>query len=777
MPPSPLRLLAALAATLLLATACTTEEGGLDAEDLPETSVDTTAEADDDTATVDSSEPSQSVGEPEEIPEANPLTGEFTKLTEPGVGGRLTSLAFDPTSTTRLFAGGDMLGIAVTDDFGDTWQSTTGFASWEIGDINPNPSADGRLWAGSLSGPHASFDGGITWELARTGMPDISDSRYSMPIETILVDPTDGNHLLAFNGNQRNWSAPGAYANGEWQGEGSVWESTDSGQTWSSLATVAPAGNIRSAVFLGNDPDLILAAVANRGVWSSTDGGATWTESTQGLPHFNTYDVTSHPTDPNIAWVAMGDGPLNGDVHVAGGIWATTDGGASWTAANEGLSIVANNTAGNTGSFHQIVNSAADPDVLYTSNVAPGQAAVYRSDDGGQNWQVIADGSTIRPNAYESALRAFDIAVHPDDAQRVAIGSDDTLLGSIDGGTNWDDLTTVNATAPGFFTGTGYTGLVSKDIVFNPSNPDELILLGFDGGNFIQTIDGGETWRRTVQPVSQWGGAIEAIHSPTNPDRVYVLLGQFCNFRGIGISDDGGATFTLAVGGGFGLPESSNVDNGGTCGATGITALDGNGADIVLAVVGGQLWRSEDNGAIFNRIDGLGDVRDVTVAGDGFTVRIANSTSVLESTDAGVTFTPMSGSPAGVTTLYDSGSEPGSTYAVAFRDGDGGAYRFDGTGWTRLFEDFYTHGIAVDPSDPQNLAIVTSEPAFHDVSFATGVHLSSDGGATWTVMNDGLPMTRLRTAEFDPHNPDRLVVGTTGRGFYNVSFSQALGLG
>jgi len=41
------------------------------------------------------------------------------------------------------------------------------------------------------------------------------------------------------------------------------------------------------------------------------------------------------------------------------------------------------------------------------------------------------------------------------------------------------------------------------------------------------------------------------------------------------------------------------------------------------------------------------------------------------------------------------------------------------------------------------------------------------------VVNTGLPMTRLRTAEFDPHEPDRVIVGTTGRGFYEVSFTSA----
>ena len=113
-------------------------------------------------------------------------------------------------------------------------------------------------------------------------------------------------------------------------------------------------------------------------------------------------------------------------------------------------------------------------------------------------------------------------------------------------------------------------------------------------------------------------------------------------------------------------------------------------------------------------------------------------------------------------------------YGIAFREGQGGLHRFDGETWTQLFDDEFAHGVAVDPTNADNLAVVTTEPAFNDISAATGVHLSSDGGATWTALVDGLPMTRLRTAEFDPENPDRLVVGTTGRGFYEISFSAAL---
>lgn len=715
----------------------------------------------------DTSDTSRNAGAVEPLPELNDLDGEFAKLTEPGVGGRITSIAFDPTNLDRIFVGGDMLGIAVSDDFGNTWQSTDGLASWEIGDISTTPSADGRIWTGSLSGPQSSLDG-INWELSRNGMPALSDSQYSLPTEAVLVDPNDNSRLLAFSGNQRDWVAAGAYReDGSWAGDGSVWLSNDSGASWNQLAQVAPGGNIRGATF-NADGSVLMAAVANRGVFVSTDAGSSWTDSGAGLPHANAFDITSHPTDPNIAWVAMGDGPEIDGRIVAGGIWKTTDGGSSWVAANEGISIVSNADRPNTGSFHQIVVAPTDGNRLYTSNVAPGQAAIYRSDDGGDTWSIIADGSTRRPNAYESALRAFDIGVHPADADRLAIGSDDTLLGSVDGGATWVDLTTREDTA-GFFSGRGYSGLVSTDIVFNPKDPDEAILLGFDGGNFIQTLNGGLTWRRTVQDISAWGGGVEAVYSPTVADRIYVLLGQFANFRGIGVSDDGGTTFRLLAGAGNGLPEVSNV----TGGADGLAVLAAGDTDIVFAVVGQTLYRSDNGGDAFVAIEAFSGAQDVAVAPNG-NVFVAIENGVLVSIDGGLTFDEAGGSPAGISTLYSSASEPDSIYAVAFRAGEGGLYRYDGATWTRLFDDFFSHGAAINPDDPTQIAVVTSEPAFHDVSSATGVYLSNDGGSTWTPVTDGLPLTRLRTAEFDPANPDRLVVGTTGRGFYEISFLAAL---
>ena len=109
-------------------------------------------EAEDSSGVEGQDEPGQEAGaggeqEAEEEPLAERvLTDTFTPLGEPGVGGRITSIAFDPDNPERVFVGGDLLGIAVTDDFGQTWQSTTGLASWEIADINTAQTADGRIW-------------------------------------------------------------------------------------------------------------------------------------------------------------------------------------------------------------------------------------------------------------------------------------------------------------------------------------------------------------------------------------------------------------------------------------------------------------------------------------------------------------------------------------------------------------------------------------------------------------------------------------------------------
>ena len=137
--------------------------------------------------------------------------GVWGSLGEPGVGGRVTGLAVSPVDPGRLLVAGDMLGVGLSVDGGRSWLSTSGFSSWEMNALTWDVSDPSRVWVGSLSGPYESVDGGRSWVSMRAGMPT-GDYPYSAPVQKVLIDAGDDQHLLAFGGNQRQFVAAGTGA-------------------------------------------------------------------------------------------------------------------------------------------------------------------------------------------------------------------------------------------------------------------------------------------------------------------------------------------------------------------------------------------------------------------------------------------------------------------------------------------------------------------------------------------------------------------------------------
>lgn len=669
---------------------------------------------------------------------------------EPGVGGRLTTLAFNPARRLDLLIGGDLLGVGRSRDGGGSWEVTTGFEAWEVAEITFLPDEEDVVWIGTQSGPYRSTDGGSTWEERRTGLPEVSGSSYTAPIEVVLVDPTDGERLLAFGGSQRRWVSPGSPA---W---GAVWESLDGGQRWDRLGTVGDdgGGNVQAARFLAGSSTDLLAAVLDGGVYRSTDGGATWAPSSDGLPHGNVTDLVVHPADPAVAWVTLGAGPDDGGGPQPGGVYRTDDGGRSWTPSSEGLLQFRGADPLVTSRYERIVVAPSDPDRLYTSNVGYRESAVYRSDDGGRTWMVIADASTPRPGAYQSGVAGRELAVHPRDPDVVMFANDESALLSTDGGTTWTDLTTEER-PDGALVGRGYSGLVATDVEFHPTEPGVVALSAFDGGNPIVSRDGMETWRRPVRGEDNWGGAIEVAFSPVDDQRAYVLLGQPSDWRGVGRSDDAGRSFTV---GAEGLPPRGTPGIVGT----GLAVHPGD-PDTVMVVVDGTLYRSTDGARTFSPT-GQVEVYDVAASPGGRAWFASGATGVARSDDGGETWTPLGG-PADATRLTVTDDE---VYVTAWRSEAGGLFRYDGERWTRLLEDPFLHEVAVHPTRPEVLVAVSTDLPFVDHSAARGVRVSTDGGATWASAGEGLPMARVATVAFDPYEPDRVVVGTYGRGFYRA---------
>ena len=197
----------------------------------------------------------------------------------------------------------------------------------------------GVLWAGTLPGGlFTSSDRGTSWQLVRSlwDVPERSNwfgGGYDVPgIHSISVDPRDSKRLLV------GVSCGGA------------WRSNDGGDSWTVSSTgmradyMPPEMNENEAV---QDPHRIMRSQGapdvlwcqhHNGMWRSDNGGQRWTELTD-VPVSNFgFAVAAHPRDGNTAWFA----PAEADqrrvpVGAALAVTRTTDGGKTFTALRNGL--------------------------------------------------------------------------------------------------------------------------------------------------------------------------------------------------------------------------------------------------------------------------------------------------------------------------------------------------------------------------------------------------------------------------------------------------------
>lgn len=200
-----------------------------------------------------------------------------------------------------------------------------------------------------------------------------------------------------------------------------------------------PEPGIHSICVDPRDADRVLVGLSCAGAWATTDGGASWAPRSAGmradyLPPEKAYDqngqdphrIVRCPSSPDVLWCQH---------H--GGIWRSTDDGASW-------SEVPPATPGATSTFGFTVGvHPQDPDTAWFVPAIADQRripvdhalSVARTRDGGRSFEQLRDGLPQR-NCFDLVYR-HGLAVG-DDGRSLAIGSTTGhLWTSDDGGEHW----------------------------------------------------------------------------------------------------------------------------------------------------------------------------------------------------------------------------------------------------------------------------------------------------------------------------------------------------
>jgi photosystem II stability/assembly factor-like uncharacterized protein len=460
-----------------------------------------------------------------------------------GLRGRyVPSLFMHPQQPDVLIAGTTYLsaehGVWVTRDGGDSWEkvlnSDLGVDAVEIATSNPN------IWyAAGESTIWRSDDAGQTWQVFRTGTPD---REAGVPID-LQVDPRDPYRIFVNNYNGGNFL------------------SEDGGATWADASHGYTGLKVMSDVRVApDDPDLVFADA-----FRSTDGGQTWV------------GTDAHPGD-SFAFYPLPDSSGYGVIATSTNarIFHSTDHGVTWQAGsivNLMDEMAAGRLEGDRLATISLVLAPSDPSRGYVGFTVVGcdtgtaqhcaTPAFYRSNDTGYTWEAVEA-------PFNSVL---SIAVHPDNPDRLFVGTVNGLYRSDDGAQSWQEV-------PGITI--DFSQLTDPDlayslpqaivyhVLFDPFDSNMLYAAVVPGAVW-RSEDGGQTWQQTAAGMDPNEPIYEIAADPNRPGVLYASSGfsgvfytidgaqtwlrvseglDFTNVRGLGLSADGLALYAGTVGGG-----------------------------------------------------------------------------------------------------------------------------------------------------------------------------------------------------------------------------------
>lgn len=716
--------------------------------------------------------------------------------------------------------------------------------SCRVTDLDVNPSDPTEMYVAYASGGlwHTSSNG--------TRFEPLFDHEASMTIGDIAVDWR--NNIIWVGTGEAN-SSRSSYA-----GTG-IYRSADKGKTWE-WRGLPESHHISRILLHPTDPNTLWVAVlghlytpnAERGIFKSTDGGKTWQKTLFVNDNSGCIDLVADPSNPDILYAASWERTrsawnFDGDGE-GSGIWKSTDGGNNWVRLNNGkggfpsgpevgrIGLASGKKDGKTILYACVDNHAAQPkkdkkeDVLSKDQLRNMSKEDFlklsdekiegylKKNDFPEKYSV----SKVRELIEKGKFKPVALVEYLEDANASLFETEYTgaeLYRSEDGGATWK-RTHDDAIEQMFFT----YGYYFSNVRCMPDDADKVYMIGF---YIIRSEDGGKTWKNIN------GDNVHVDHHALwiNPARPGHLVNG--NDGGLNISWDNGESWVKCnspeVGQFYAVTtdeaEPYNVyggaqDNGVWAGPSDYTYSDGwlqTGVYPYKELMSGDGMQVQvdprDNNTVYtgfqfgnyfrvNKATGdtkpitpqheLGErplrfnwqtpiwlsrhQQDVLYFGANKMYRSFNQGNDWEAISGDLTQGGKAGNvPYGtLTSICESPMKFGLLYAGS-DDGLLHVTRDGGETWTKISDGL-----------PQNLWVSRVTASSHEKSrvyvslsgyrwddFNAYLYVSEDYGKTWTRLAEkSLPAEPINVVKEDPENPDVLYVGTDHNAYVSLDRGQ-----
>jgi photosystem II stability/assembly factor-like uncharacterized protein len=339
-------------------------------------------------------------------------------------------------------------------------------------------------YVGAASGGiFKSTDGGLHWD-------PVFDSQPVSSIGSLAVAASDPNIVWAGTGESfiRSHISIG---NG-------IYKSTDAGKTWA-LMGLEKTGRISNVLIDQHNPDTVLACALGhaygpqpeRGVFRTTDGGKNWEKVLFVDENTGCSDMAMDPNNSRVLFAGMWQLEIHTWSRTSGGtgsgLFKSTDGGATWKRLDgHGLpkppvGRIAVRVAQRDSNRVYALIETGDGATVEGKPTQSGQ--LWRSDDNGENWQLVNSDRQIRGRTHYYTREE----IAPDNENEVYFFTA-AFSRTLDGG---HTLTNMPASPGGD----------NHEMWIDPTNGDRMAVVN-DAGVSI-SVNRGHTWDHIQLPIAQ----------------------------------------------------------------------------------------------------------------------------------------------------------------------------------------------------------------------------------------------------------------------------------
>jgi photosystem II stability/assembly factor-like uncharacterized protein len=300
--------------------------------------------------------------------------------------------------------------------------------------------------------------------------------------------------------------------------KGGMTSDTFSGLKFRSIGPGVASGRVMSIAVNPKNKFEYYVGVASGGVWKTVNDGTTWTPLFDKEASYSIGWMALDPNDPAVVWVGTGESNSQRSVAYGDGVYRSDDGGKDW----QNLGLKKSEHIG------RVVIDPRDSKVVYVAAEGPlwgagGDRGLYKTTDGGKNWKAVL---TISENTGVG-----DVAMDPSNPDIVYAaayqrrrhvftlidgGPESAIYKSTDAGATWNKL---KSGLP-----TGDMGRIGLAVSAADPNVVYATIEAADGkGGIFRSNDRGATWeRRNEFDVGAMYYA-RVVCDPKNVDRIFVM--------------------------------------------------------------------------------------------------------------------------------------------------------------------------------------------------------------------------------------------------------------